>query len=175
MVFSVRPQKEDPNRTRITIGGNHICCPGDVGTPTASLELFKLVVNSVLSQLGAQYATFDIKNFYLGTPLDWPKYVRIRLSDLPQEFKDKYDLDSCTRGVWVYFKIRMGVYGLPWAVILAKNLLRKLLGTAEYYEAATTPGLWLQKWCLIMFSLIVDDFSMEYVEERHAKHLLSAL
>jgi len=41
VVCDVRPDKDDPDRTRITIGGNHICFPGDVGTNTASLELFK--------------------------------------------------------------------------------------------------------------------------------------
>ena len=52
VVCTVRPPKEDPNRTRITINGNCICYPGDVGTPTASLDIFKLVVNSVLSRRG---------------------------------------------------------------------------------------------------------------------------
>ena len=35
VVCKVLPQKEDPDRTQITIGGNCICYPGDVGTPTA--------------------------------------------------------------------------------------------------------------------------------------------
>jgi len=48
----VRSQKDDPNRTRITIAGNCICYPGDVGTPTASLELVKLMLNSVILQHG---------------------------------------------------------------------------------------------------------------------------
>ena len=48
VVCEVRPQKDDPNRTRITIGGNKICYPGDTGTKTGSLELVKLVANSVL-------------------------------------------------------------------------------------------------------------------------------
>jgi hypothetical protein len=46
VVCEVRPQKEDPNRTRITIGGNRTCYPGDTGTPTGSLELVKLQVNA---------------------------------------------------------------------------------------------------------------------------------
>ena len=37
VVCKVHPEKSDPNRTRITIGGNRITFPGDVGTPTASL------------------------------------------------------------------------------------------------------------------------------------------
>ena len=50
VVCEARPGKKDPNRTRITIWGTNICYPGDVGTNTASLELFKLMINSVLSR-----------------------------------------------------------------------------------------------------------------------------
>ncbi len=50
VVCEVRPDKDNPNCTRITIGGNCICYPGNVGTNTASLELLKLLLNSVLSQ-----------------------------------------------------------------------------------------------------------------------------
>ena len=50
MVCKVRPEKEDTNRTRITIGGNHIFYLGDVGTPTGYLELVKILIISVLSQ-----------------------------------------------------------------------------------------------------------------------------
>ena len=64
---------------------------------------------------------------------------------------------------------------LPQAGKLANDLLRKRLGTAGNYEAATTPGIWLHKWRPILFSLIVDDLGIEYVEERHVKHLLTTL
>jgi hypothetical protein len=49
VVCEVRPDSDDPNHTRITIDGNRICYPGNVGTNTASLELLKLLLNSVLS------------------------------------------------------------------------------------------------------------------------------
>ena len=49
VVCEVCLQKEDPNRTCITISGNQICYPGDTGTKTGSLELVKLLLNSVLS------------------------------------------------------------------------------------------------------------------------------
>ena len=35
VVVDFRPQKEDPNRVRITIGGNWIKYPGEVTTRTA--------------------------------------------------------------------------------------------------------------------------------------------
>ena len=86
MVCKVRPEKSNPNSTCITIGGNRIAFPGDAGTPTASLELAKLIFNSVLSRPGAKFATFNICNFYLQTPLDRPEYVRVKLSDFPDKF-----------------------------------------------------------------------------------------
>ena len=94
VVCTVLPQKEDPNCTRITICGNLFYYPVDMGTPTASLELFKLIINSVLSKRGTQYATFDIKNIYLGTLLNQTEYVKIRLANIPQEFIEEYDLET---------------------------------------------------------------------------------
>lgn len=70
VVCKVRPQKKDPNHTHITIGGDRICYPGDTGPRTGSLALVKLQLNSVLSTPNTKFATFDISNFYLGTPLD---------------------------------------------------------------------------------------------------------
>ena len=68
LVCEVHTQKEDPYRTRITIGGNHIIYPGDVGTPTASLELVKLILNSVLSRPGENFSCFDVKISTLRPP-----------------------------------------------------------------------------------------------------------
>ena len=105
VVCEVIEQKEDPNRTQITIGGNRICFPGNIGTPTASLDLVKLIINSVLSRRNAKFACFDIKPFYLVTPMDRPEYVRIKISDIPQEFIDEYDLTNHTCNGWVFFGI----------------------------------------------------------------------
>ena len=85
VVCEVKPHKEDPNRTRITVVGSQICYPGDVGTPTGSLDLVKLIINSVLSRRNARFVSFDLKNFYLQTPIERSKYVRIKLSDIFQE------------------------------------------------------------------------------------------
>ena len=70
VVCEYRPDKDDPNRTRIIIAGGHILVPVDVSTPTGSLELGKLMINSVLSRQNARFAAFDIKNFYLNTPME---------------------------------------------------------------------------------------------------------
>ena len=125
MVCKIRPQKEHHNSTCITIGDNHICYSGDVGIPTSYLELVKLIINSVMTRKVAHYDNFDIKNFCLVTLLHRPEYVKVQLSDIPQEFIDEYDLKNCTQYVWVYFEICKVVNGFPQSGILAKNILRK--------------------------------------------------
>ncbi len=94
VICEVCPEKDDPDRSLITIGGNRICYPGNVGTNTALLELVKLPLNSVLTRKGAWFSTIDLKNFYLDTPMPDPKYVCIKLSDIPDKFIKKYNLSG---------------------------------------------------------------------------------
>ena len=175
VVCEVRPQKEDPNCTRITVFGSRIYYPGDIGTPTGSLDLIKLVINSVLSCCNARFFCFDAKNFYLQTPMDQPDYVRIKLSDIPQEFIEEYNITQLVHNGWIYFEIIRGCYGLPQSGRLANDLLHTCLEKAGYYEVDTTPGLWRHKWRPIQFVLILDDFGIKYVGNYHALHLLKIL
>ena len=89
---NVRPQKEEQNRTRLTIGGDRINYDGDCGTPTADLLTVKLLLNSVISTDGAKFMTLDIKNFYLKTPLERYKYLKLKMSDIPDDFIEEYNL-----------------------------------------------------------------------------------
>lgn len=63
IVVDYRPQKADPNRTRLTVGGDRVEYPHDVSTPTADMVTAKLLFNSVISTEGAKFLTVDIKNF----------------------------------------------------------------------------------------------------------------
>ena len=53
IVVDYRPQKDDPNRVRITVGGNLIEYPGELTTRTADLITSKILWNRVLSTPGA--------------------------------------------------------------------------------------------------------------------------
>ena len=171
LVCLVRPEKANPNRTCITFGGKRIFYPGNVGTKTTSLDLFKLVLNRVLSRKDANYVTFNISNFCLQTPLDRPEYVRINLSYIYQDFIDEYDLVDFVQDGWVYFGINRGVYILPQPGILVNKLLKERLDKHGYYQCTTNPGLWRHKWIPIFFSLIADDFGVEYSCNRRSHHL----
>ena len=72
VVFEYRPQKEDPNLTRITWAGGHIKYPGDLGIPTGSLDLVKMIIKSVISRRNARFVCFDAANLYLQTPMANP-------------------------------------------------------------------------------------------------------
>ena len=173
VVCEVKPHKDDPSSTRITVTGSQICDPGNVGTPTGSLDLVKLIVNSVLSCRNARFVCFDLKNFYLQTPIKRSEQMKIKISDIPQEFIDKYNLTQSIHNGWIYFEILLFCYVLPQSFRLTNDLLQTRLEKAGYYKAATTPGLWSHKRLPIQFVLILDDLGIKYVGKQHALHLLN--
>ena len=74
------------------MGGNLINYPDDVGTPTANLLLIRIFLNSVISTPEAKFANADISNFYLMKPLKRPEYAKLKLSDIPEEVIQEYNL-----------------------------------------------------------------------------------
>ena len=113
--------------SKITVCGTNVCYPGDVGTNKASLELFKLVINSILSQTCTKCVCFDIENVYLNITLGRPEHVKIQLSKISQEFIEEYNLTIFAHKGLVYFEILFGCYGLPHPVILENKKLRTRL------------------------------------------------
>ena len=64
----------------------------------------------------------DIKNVYLITPLKRWEYIRLRLSDIPAEVINEYNLmEKTTKDGSVYVEVRRGMYGLPQAGLLAQE------------------------------------------------------
>ena len=162
-------------RTPITVGGNLINYPDDVSTPTADLLTVKLLLNSVISTLGAEFTTLDIKNFYLCTPLKRREYVRMKLTDFPEDIIQQYNLREKATNDAIHVAVKKGMYGLPQAGLLAQKLLEQRLNAHGYQQSNNTPGFWTHKWRPICFSLVVDDFGVKYVGKEHAEHLCKIL
>eukprot|EP00956_Cyclotella_meneghiniana_P005705 scaffold7330_cov24-Cyclotella_meneghiniana.AAC.1 len=175
VVVDYRPQKEDPNRVRITVGGNLINYPGELTTRTADLVTSKILWNSVISTKNARYVTADLKLFYLTAPMDRYEYMRMPIKIIPQHIIDQYNLNDKVKNGYVYMEIRRAMYGLPQAGVLANKLLKERLAKHGYYEVAHTPGLWKHISRPVSFTLVVDDFGIKYVGKEHAEHLLNAL
>lgn len=174
---NVRPEKvNEPNRCRITVGGDRINYPFEVATPTADLLTVKLLLNSVISTEGARFCSVDIKNFYLCTPMERYEYVRMNLADFPDDVIEHYKLkEIANKDGMVFVEIRRGMYGLPQAGLIAQELLEKRLNKHGYHQSMRTPGLWTHKTRPVQFSLVVDDFGIKYVGEENLEHLIGIL
>jgi hypothetical protein len=169
-----RPQG-GKERTRLTVGGNQIEYPGDKSTQIAGLTTSKILINIVISTLGANFLVIDINNFYLNTPLGRFEYMVINLLSLPQETINMYDLIELAQDVKVYIEIQKGMYSLPQAGILAKELLQRNLAKDGYRPTTHTHIMWTHDTRPISFSLVVDDFGVKYVGREHAEHLMACI
>jgi hypothetical protein len=144
-----------------------------IAKKTGSLELVKLMINSVCWRPNAKFMTADLGNFYLRTPLDHKEYVQIKLSTIPQEFIDEYDLLQFARNGWVYLEVSKGMF--KQAGKLSNKLLADQLHAHRHYICTITPGPWQQNWRQVMFVLFANNFGVEYICKVDADHLLQAL
>ena len=65
--------------------------------------------------------TIDISIFNLNTPMKRYKYLLLKLSNIPEEIIQLYNLsDKATKDDGVYVKIRRGMYRFPQAGLLAQ-------------------------------------------------------
>ena len=85
IVVNYRPEKAEPNRTRLTVGSDRVNYPGDCGIPTTDLLADKLLLNSTISTPGDHFITIDIKDFYLMTTMHRYKYKRLKIANLPKD------------------------------------------------------------------------------------------
>ncbi len=85
-------KNDEPNWTRLVAGGDRVHYPGNAGTLTANLITVKLLINSIISTTGAKFMMMDIQDFYLNTPMVRYEYMRLKLSDMPADVIEHYNL-----------------------------------------------------------------------------------
>ena len=146
IVVDYRTQKQEPNQTQLTVGGDKIDYPFKKATPMADLTMAKLLFNFTISTHGAKIFGIDIKNFYLNMPLDHFEYMRLPLNLIPAEIIQHYNLHHIQHNGWIYIEIQKGMYGLPQAGMLANKLLTQCLAMRGFYRCQFTPGLWRHAW-----------------------------
>ena len=175
IVVDCRPQKEEKERTRLTVGGDRVNHPGEVATNVSDLITAKLLISSVLTEPTGRHCVLDIKNFYLNTPLERPEHMRMKLSIIPQEIIEQCNLHSLVRNGWVHIRIDKGMHGLPQAGILANKLLQKRLALHQIRPCKFTPGLWKHDTKPIKFTLVVDDFGVKHNNKSDLQDLIRIL
>lgn len=90
--YPLSPLSELSNSTYtiIVAGGNTINYPGEMGISPANVYRVGGGLNGIISTKGATFMTGDVNNFYLVTSLNRWEYIKLELSDTPDE------------GVWEY-------------------------------------------------------------------------
>jgi hypothetical protein len=116
-----------------------------------------MLLNSVILTPHARFTTFDLKYFYLGTPMTRKEYMRISINSIPKSIVDQYHLLDLVHNGFVLVEISCGVYGLPQAGILAYN------------------RLWTHATRDITFCLMVNNFGIKYTNRCDADHILTVL
>ena len=108
LVCDIRLHKVETHRSRLTVGGNLIDFPGDKSCATADLTTIKCLINSAISDINARFCTSDIRNFYLGTPLEHYEYMKLRLDIIPEEIISQYTHPSTAMSRRLYCEIKKG-------------------------------------------------------------------
>ena len=176
MVCDHRPLKTEPNRCRLVVGGDKLTYENETAAPAANLLEAKLIINSAISTPNARFFTMDIKDFFLSSTMPKAEYMKMHISEIPDDIIDKYDMHNIKdNNGHVHFKIVKGMYGLKQAAILAYQQLKEHLEPYGYYPIPNTVGMWKHKTRPIQFCLCVDDFGVKYTNKQDADHLLETL
>jgi hypothetical protein len=161
-------------RTRATIGGDRISYPYSTTAVTAELESIKILINAMISD-NAAFSTVDLEDFYLGTPLPHPEYVRIPVQLIPKAVVEFYLLQPYLHKGALFCVVLKTHYGLPQAGALSQTRLFKHLESHGYYQLFHAPSLFRNKDGTLRFALVVDDFAVVWSSKTAMDHFLSTL
>jgi hypothetical protein len=161
-------------RIRGTIGGDRTNFVVAVSARTASLEVVRTLLNSVLAD-DADFMCCDISDYYLGTPMDRPEFMRIHRRQLSATIIAEYDLKKYFEDDCIHFQVDKGMYGLPQAGLLAQLRLVDHLRKHGYTESKLVPCLFRHATNGITFVLVVDDFGIKFLTPEGRDHLFNTL
>ena len=102
--------------------------------------------------------------------------MRIPLKIIPQEIIDTYDLKSLVEEQgWIYMRIKNVMHGLKQAGIIANQELVKHMAPFGSHPVKHTPSLWVHDNRKTLFSLVVDNFCVQYFSTEDADHFFNSL
>ena len=165
-------------RVRGTAGGDRLHCPHPVSTPAASLSLVNVLLNAVVSE-DAFFGSLDLTDFYLGTDLPTPSFVKIYTATFPRDTLSSLSpLSYLQHGAngkeYILFRIAKTMYGLKEAGILSNHRVTSILRQSGFMET-TTPCLFRHHQRKIDFALVVGDYGVKYHRKEDFDFLASCL
>jgi hypothetical protein len=123
----------------------------------------------------ANWSTMDLTDFYLGTDLPHPEYIRIPLHLIPANVIDFYDLQPFISGSALFCSIHKTHYGLPQAGALSQQRLFRHLAAHGYHPIPSSPSVFRNRTGTIRFTLVVDDFAVVWTDRECMDHFIHTL
>ena len=130
-----------------------------------------LLLNSLVSAPSANFMTYNIKDFYLNTPMDQYEYMHIHIKMNLKRVIDAYNLLPPIKNNHALVKIGKVMYDLPQAGNIAHDQIVKHLTNFGYFTAHNTPGMRHHKTHNIYFFLMVDEYCVKYTKKVNTENL----
>ncbi len=144
------------------------------------MPLVKAHLNAIVSS-ASSFATMDISDFYLGAhmPSDDTPSLKIYVDLYPAALLDELGLSEFVKHdkhgkPFVFADIVKTIPGLKQSGLLSQQRLVTQLNLFGYYQTAT-PMLFRHKSRPIDFTLVVDDFGIQYRSPDDLEHLYACL
>ena len=123
----------------------------------------------------SNFSTVDLEDFYLGTCLPHPEYIRIPVKLIPKKVIDYYGLKQFIHKGGLYCIVLKTHYGLPQAGALSQQRLFDHLEKHGYHQLFHAPALFRNHDGSVRFALVVDDFAVVWSSTKAMQHFLSTL
>jgi hypothetical protein len=123
----------------------------------------------------ANFSTIDLTDFYLGTDLPHPEYIRIPIRLIPKKVIEFYDLGKFITSNALLCSVHKTHYGLPQAGALSQQRLFRHLQRHGYNPLPSSPSVFRNNDGTIRFTLVVDDFAVVWTNQKSMDHFLHTL
>ena len=90
-VCNLRPLKTEPWRFCLVVGGDRLNYVEDSGSSASTLMETKISINSTISDAkkGARFMSYDLKYFFLASPMKESEYTKISMKYFPPDIITK--------------------------------------------------------------------------------------
>jgi hypothetical protein len=119
--------------------------------------------------------TLDLTDFYLGTDLPHPEYIRIPRNLIPETGIDFYNLQRYFFSNALCCSVHKTHYGLPQAGALSQQRLFQHLKEHGYTQIPSSPSVFRNQSGSIRFALVVDDFAVVWTNQASMDHFVRTL
>jgi hypothetical protein len=170
-IFPHGPLNLNPDGTTINYKKSHAGPNANHWIQADAEEMARLFNTGTIGN----WTTIDLTDFYLGTDLPHPEYIRIQSQLVPDNVTEFYKLRPFMDRQTLYCSVHKTHYGLPQAGALSQQRLFKHLLSNGYYQVPSRTSVFRNKEGTIRFTLVVDDFAVLWTNRAHMDHFIETL